>query len=633
MLHNRCLLLAIILLAVWFLPLADDLEFWSVDHRFQWRGSRPPLPDTILVGIDAASIAWAKRPTSIWNPLFAEFLRAMSTASASTVMLDLVFKTSLDGEIRSMVGNVLKENGASLPVPLLNKIGFDRPLIKALIETRNTGMKVILGFVADPNRPADLNIVPELRVNIPQEYLGFLNIDMAPDQVVRSATLYGRNIADGAIFPSADIAVAAARLGTSFKIASDGTPMLGDRPIRNLAKGREGKIDYIGPKESFPYESFKEVLIDAREHPERLNRFKGKTVLVGFWMIEDNKLVPFYGFMPGIEIHANILENLVNDRFLQVPPSWLQPLVMVMLLAIQFFAFGRGIKTGLITTFILGGIWTAATLVSFSNASFLLPFSRPILLIFGIGLVEAGRLFLAVENERKLVKSVFQRYVNDAVLEMILKTPHEEIMKGARRQICVMFSDIRGFTTFSESRSPHEIVTFLNLYLTGLTDIVLRHDGVVDKFLGDGMMAFFNAPVDRPGYAHEAVEAALEMREFIKKTAIRVAAGAFDLKIGIALHIGDAVIGNLGSKRKMEFTAIGDTVNTTARLESLNKEYGTDIIASGSIVEITSDRFVWRDLGESAIRGRKQAVRIFALECKKQDKSSAEKKENEICPT
>ncbi|MFZ2956285.1 MAG: adenylate/guanylate cyclase domain-containing protein [Candidatus Ozemobacteraceae bacterium] len=625
--RRRILLFVVLFAAVWYLPWTDDLERWSIDQRFQWRGNRSPPTDTVIIGIDAASVAWAKRPFSIWNPLYAEFLQAMNTASASTVMLDLLFQTSLDGEIRRMVGDVLTKNNIPLSPPVLSKIGFDRPLRQALLETQRAGLHVVLGFVADTDRPLDL--VPELRAIVPQECLGFFNVDSDPDQVVRAATLFGRDRITGTLIPSADIAVAASRLGVSFRVASDGTPMLGDRPIDRLFLGRQGRIDYVGPMKSFPFESFKDVLIDAREHPEKLSRFAGKTVLVGVWMLEDNKRIPLRGFMSGIEIHANILENIVNNRFLKTSPQWLPLAAMLIFAFIQFFAFGRNLKTGLILTFLLGGGWITATLTSFNRVSLLLPFAKPLLVIFCSALLEGARLFHAVDKERRLVRSVFQRYVNDSVVEMILKAPRDEIMRGSRRQICVLFSDIRGFTTFSESRSPQEVVAFLNVFLSGLTDIILRHDGVVDKFLGDGMMAFFNAPIDRPGYVHQAVEAALEIRAFVLKEEIRAAAAPFELKVGVALHLGDAVVGNLGSERKMEFTAIGDTVNTTSRLESLNKEYGTDIIASNPTAELTSDCFIWRDLGETAVRGKERSVRIFALVGEKNAQLVPAKKENE----
>ncbi|HNV68695.1 MAG TPA: adenylate/guanylate cyclase domain-containing protein, partial [Candidatus Ozemobacteraceae bacterium] len=225
--------------------------------------------------------------------------------------------------------------------------------------------------------------------------------------------------------------------------------------------------------------------------------------------------------------------------------------------------------------------------------------------------------YLHTEGERRFIRQLFGRYVNDKVIDAIMLLPRDDVLKGHRQHVCVLFIDIRGFTTYSESRPPNQIVDFLNRYFESLTEIIMRHNGVVDKFLGDGLMAFFNAPIPRPSFLEDAVAAVLEIRETLAARKIRTTDDAFDLKVGMALHTGDAVIGNIGSERKMEFTAIGDTVNTTSRLESLNKDYGTDIIVSDSVVIGTNKTYEWKFLADHQIRGKERPVPIYTLVGKK----------------
>lgn len=595
---------------IW-MPAVDDLERWSFDQRFQWRGTRPVDDSVVIVSLDAESLAWAgDRPFTLWNPLFAELLQAMHGASASTVLLDLLFPVSLDTPIRNRVVEVLASNGIPLPPPIVRQIGFDYPLIKTLLQVQNGGLKVILGCVGQTTS-AFAKTSPILST-VRAERFGTFNLTLDPDQVVRSVELYSRDRRTGNIFPSVDLALIAALQNATASVASDGRLLIGDKPVGGLVGGREAYIDFAGPMGTFKREPFHRVLEDARKAPERLSRFAGKTVLVGLWAIEDNKRVPWRGFMSGIEIHANILENLRHNRFLRRPPRWFEWSLVLVFAAAQFLFFGQSLRQGLLATIVLGLAWTGSAGLGFLYGH-VFPLARPLLVLFCSGIIESMRLYISLESDRRRIRGLFQRYVNDTVIDLLVKTPHEEIMQGARRQVCVLFSDIRGFTTFSENRSPHEVVTFLNLYFSGLTEIVLRHNGVVDKFLGDGMMAFFNAPLDLPGFETAAVKAALEIRAFTESEAIRSAAAPFDLKTGVALHIGEAVVGNLGSERKMEFTAIGDTVNTTSRLESLNKQFGTDIIVSEPVMVSTRDGFVWRELGEHPIRGKERTIRLFAL--------------------
>ncbi|HEY7687894.1 MAG TPA: adenylate/guanylate cyclase domain-containing protein [Dongiaceae bacterium] len=211
---------------------------------------------------------------------------------------------------------------------------------------------------------------------------------------------------------------------------------------------------------------------------------------------------------------------------------------------------------------------------------------------------------------RERVTNLFGQHVSPAVVERLLTAPEE--LPGERREVCVMFLDIRNFTANARSRSPEEVVAFLNDAFAFMIESVDRNGGFINKFLGDGFMAIFGAPLDDPAAARHAVTAAREMLAEIDRRGL--ADGVFPLKVGIGLHVGPAVTGNVGSPRRKEFTAIGDTVNLAARLEQLTKEHSARLIVSDAVMSALEDGLAGAPLGSVAIRGYGEPVRIWRLD-------------------
>jgi adenylate cyclase len=211
---------------------------------------------------------------------------------------------------------------------------------------------------------------------------------------------------------------------------------------------------------------------------------------------------------------------------------------------------------------------------------------------------------------RERVTNLFGQHVSPAVVDRLLTAPAE--LPGERREVCVMFLDIRNFTANARSRSPEDVVAFLNEAFAFMIESVDRHGGFINKFLGDGFMAIFGAPLEDPAAARHAVSAAREMLLEIDRRGL--ADGAFPLKVGIGLHVGPAVTGNVGSPRRKEFTAIGDTVNLAARLEQLTKEHGARLIVSDAVMSALNDGAAGSPLGSVAIRGYAEPVRIWRLD-------------------
>ncbi len=215
-------------------------------------------------------------------------------------------------------------------------------------------------------------------------------------------------------------------------------------------------------------------------------------------------------------------------------------------------------------------------------------------------------------RERERIKQVFGQYVTNQVSEKILNG--EVNLHGERRTATILFSDIRGFTAMSEKMSPAETVTFLNAYFTEMVEAVFAEEGFLDKFIGDGLMAVFNALGDAPDHARRAVRTALRMRALVAKiNGERGVRGKPPIAIGIGIHTDEIVLGNVGSLKRLQYTAIGDGVNTSSRVEALNKEFGTTILITEATYELVKDAFTCRLMPEAAVKGKSAMVKVYEV--------------------
>jgi len=218
------------------------------------------------------------------------------------------------------------------------------------------------------------------------------------------------------------------------------------------------------------------------------------------------------------------------------------------------------------------------------------------------------------EREKKKIRGAFQYYLTASVVEEMLKNPDKLKLGGEKKDLTVLFSDIRGFTSISENMTPEGLVKLLNEYLTSMTDMVFKHDGLLDKYIGDAVMAFWGAPLDQPDHARRACLTALDMLDELHRLQKKWSAeGLPFLNIGIGVNAGPMVVGNMGSARRFNYTVMGDSVNTGSRLEGLNKVYGTNIIVSQMTFEQVQGEFLGRELDLVRVKGKGQPVKIFEL--------------------
>jgi adenylate cyclase len=318
--------------------------------------------------------------------------------------------------------------------------------------------------------------------------------------------------------------------------------------------------------------------------------------------------------MPGINIHAAVADDLLSNRFMR-PESRRATVLAVFFLALVVGLFATSIPAWWATaaTAALIGVYAAIATRQFAAGQWL-NLSQPTLAISFALFGGVGYQYFVEGREKRKMKRLFGQYVSKDVYDQLVDNPALARLGGQRRQMTVLFSDIRGFTSVSEKGEPEDIVQTLNEYFTRMVDIVFKHKGTLDKFVGDMVMALFGAPLDDPDHAQHAVDAALEMTDELMKLNERwIAEGRPPLDIGIGINTGPMIAGNIGSEAIMSYTVIGDAVNLGARLESLNKQYGTRIIVSDATRAALPDRYIFRPLGEVVVKGRTQAVAIFEV--------------------
>jgi adenylate cyclase len=344
--------------------------------------------------------------------------------------------------------------------------------------------------------------------------------------------------------------------------------------------------------------------------------FKGKIVVVGAtasgtYEVQNS---PFGPGISGGEVHANIIDALLSDRSIAPAPARVIAATTIGLpLAVGLSGAAVGIWPLLLLAVLTAAVFAWATVWLFGTGSWLV-LMQPLL---GIGLAFVGQLawqYFVEGREKRQVKRLFSRYVPRDVYEQLLANPEGAALGGKRRLMTVLFSDVRGFTAMSEKSTPEEVVGQLNEYFSRMVDVLFAHRGTLDKFVGDMVMGLFGAPVDDPDHAEHAVQAALAMTRALDELNRKwAAAGRPVLDIGIGISTGDMVAGNIGSESIMSYTVIGDTVNLGARLESLNKEYGTHIIISDATRAELKRKYDIRPLGEVVVKGKSRPVAIYEV--------------------
>ena len=654
------LLLTLVVLGIYYLdpPFLNLLELKTLDLRFLSRGKIPTSDKVALVTIDEKSLDELGR----WpwpRTRMAQLLDALVKGSAGVVGFDIVWaEPDQNSELMSLTALKRKVAELKLGNPdleryldgVLKRADSDRILADSLARSR----RAILGYFfhfspregpgkKEKSPPKDLPPLTAFNmvrftseeaarvplfeaqypaVNIPilsraAEGAGYFNIFPDPDGTVRWAPLVIKY--QDRHYCALSLAVLKKYLENAplgLRIAEFGVEQmrLGKLSIPTSEEGRL-LINYRGPQKTFPHYSATDV-IHGRT-PD--NAFRGKIVLVGATAIGiyDMRVTPFEHVFPGLEIHANVIDSILQGHFLH-RPNWITLVDILVVVAVGLilgallhrFKAHWGALVGaalFLSVLVLGKIL-------FENPGVWMNLTYPSLNLVLIYLGVTGYRYMTEEKEKKKIRGAFQYYLTASVVEEMLKNPDKLKLGGEKKDLTVLFSDIRGFTSISEQMTPEGLVRFLNEYLTTMTDIVFKYDGLLDKYMGDAIMAIWGAPLDQPDHVKRACLAALDMVEELHRLQKKWSAeGMPFLNVGIGVNAGPMVVGNMGSDRRFDYTVMGDSVNLGSRLEGLNKTYGTNIIVSEMTFDKVKGEFLARELDLVRVKGKDQPVKIYEL--------------------
>jgi adenylate cyclase len=358
-----------------------------------------------------------------------------------------------------------------------------------------------------------------------------------------------------------------------------------------------------------------------------LEKISGKLVLIGTSAVglNDIKTTPVSAAMPGVEIHAQVLEAALTKSLLAQPlygpvlefGSALLLGLLVIAFAPMFGPITLVAVGALFATFLIGTAW-----YFYSQHRLLIDFTYPLLSTTAIYLTLIFSSFVREQAQRRQIRSAFGQYLSPALIEQLAQSPEKLVLGGEEREMTIMFSDVRGFTTISESykNDPQGLTTLMNRFLTPLTNAILARKGTIDKYMGDAIMAFWNAPLDDKQHQQNACEAALDMLEQIdvlnKQRALEAQEGGhayIPIKVGIGLNTGTCVVGNMGSDLRFDYSVLGDTVNLASRLEGQSKEYGFPIIVGSRTALAVKERFAILELDFIMVKGKKEPEVIYAI--------------------
>jgi adenylate cyclase len=626
------------------------LVAYDVQHRI---APREPPPDTpvLIVDIDESSL----KQIGQWpwpRTVMAQLVDKLHAAGAAAIAFDVLFSEP-DRTSPQMLMSLLTDRGvgeAETKQLLASMQDPDAQFAKAIGEAPvvvgfnltadgsdgNPAIKAGFSWVgasgANPLRfvrsfPDAVTALPELQKAATGD--GFVNQISDWDNVVRRVPLVLR-LGDKAV-PS--LAAEALRVGlgaSGFVGRYSGAQAaqsfgqntglnaikIGPMAVPTDAKGQV-TVHYMRPRprDSDPrYISAGKIIagdFDAARIADRL-------VLVGSSAagLNDLKATPITPDMPGVEIHAQLIEQILQQDFL-FRPDWGPGAEILFAVFFGIIVIVAIPLVGALPSAAVAGvamiIAAAVSWFAFRNGQVLIDPVYPVGVLASVYLCGTLLNYRLTETRQREIREAFSRYLSPQYVAELAKNPEKLVLGGEVRLMTIMFCDIRGFTSMSEGMTAHELGQLINEFLTPMTEIIMEHKGTIDKYIGDCIMAFWNAPLDDPDHAKNAVAAAQEMRlKLVDLNAAWTAAGRHDLHIGIGVNTGECSVGNFGSNQKFNYSLLGDPVNLSSRLEGLTKQYGVDlIIGEDTAAGLDDPGLIELDL--VAVKGKTRAVRIFTL--------------------
>ena len=371
-------------------------------------------------------------------------------------------------------------------------------------------------------------------------------------------------------------------------------------------------VPYLGKQKSFDYISASDVLNKKVD----INRLKDKIALFGTSApgLLDLRTTPLEAAYPGVEIHANIIQGILDERIMHKPgyTKGFEFLLLITLgLLLTFLLPWLSATWGVVASLSIAGLLIASNLLAWTQYNMVLPVATPVLLTVVLFTLQMIYGFFIESRGKRQLAHLFGQYVPPELVNEMSKKMEEINLDGEIKNMTVLFSDVRNFTTISESMEPKELTDLINGFLTPITEIIHNQRGTIDKYMGDAVMAFWGAPLDDPQHALHAMNAAMLMTERMHNLRQEFAARGWpEIKIGVGVNTGDMNVGNKGSEFRVDYTVLGDAVNLGSRLEGLTKIYGVDIIV-GESTKYAVPEFEYRELDLVKVKGKDDPVAIY----------------------
>jgi len=652
------------LLALWLQMSGADssrtiinrLDFLAYDLRLNLtlpNHREPGASNVVIVDIDEASLRTEGRwPWS--RQKMGELVVALKQAGVHTVGFDVAFaepernvaKELIDAA--SLSGRLEHQDYLEQLIPDMDRdLAFSKLL---------QGQNIVLGFLLHATGEESVGTLPspwsmiseaqrdKLTVPMMSSYTGnmpllqkaathggFLNTTVDADGVLRSTPLILGH--DGMIYPSLSLAMArrytkslrfkieTALAGTSERV----TALLLDRILIPTDQYGRVLIPYSGRRGGVPYISATKIL--QASAPDQFPQLKDAAVLIGSSALGLSDLVstPTGPTFPGVEVHATVLDRILSGKPFPRVPDWANAANAIAIAVVGVFltflcpAFGAlaiSIFAVFFIALVVGGnawLWTSAQLAL-----------SPVMLLFTvISIIAMNVLFgyFTEARQKREVRKAFSSYMAPALVDQLVANPEGLRLNGESREMSFLFSDIAGFTTFTETASPELLVSVLNEYLDAMCRAVMAHGGTIDKIVGDAVVGIFNAPLDQPDHAEKAVQCALAMDRISKDFIAKMNARGIEFGVTrIGINTGRAIVGNFGGSGRFDYTAHGDSINTAARLEGVNKHLGTQICISGTTAAKCPNHF-FRPIGALILKGKTEAIEAFEPMTEEESKS------------
>ena len=616
------------------------LENGTLDERARLAaGSAQADKRIVIIDIDNASLETLEDKLGRWpwtRRVWTEVIRYVDRGQPKAIAVDAIFGGAESDAVDQEFGAVMRQGGNTVlgftfvPTRMERAGGDDGARLAALMAHRaqaDTRGSAAYGAPMDaaeyvPNLP-----LPVLASGTAG--LGVLNALPDSDGVIRSVGLqmsYGGHGYDSLASRTVEQA-----LGAPLAWEGNGGPLGGHYAAvagRRVPVGDDGHMSlaWRGGSNAYPRLPIWQVICsiyptqcpaDVVHFPP--SYFAGKIVLIGASATAsyDVHPTPFANAAPGVVVHATAIDDLLNGTAIRVSPYWLLAVLTILMAAIggAVLYFMHHLARSVIVVVAIEFVYLAFCLTFYEQFHLALPAAAPgLALLVSFGAATAAR-YVTTGRQLRQTRGMLDRYMSPQLVEYVMSNLGELKLGGDKRELTILVSDVRNFTTMTESSDPLELIALLDEYFAAMTEIIFRHNGIVDKFIGDGILAYWGAFSPQVNHAAEGAKAACEMIDRVKELNHGWAAqGRKTIAIGVGVNTGTVIFGNIGKGKKIEFTVIGDAVNLAARLEGLNKEFGTSIIVS----EFTQKRIAGmahtRSLGGYRVKGKTVETAVYALE-------------------